>query len=157
MIVALLVALAAQDAWPRHTIDDSARGADGVRLADLDQDGDLDVVVPFEEGGLVRAYLRPADAKGTWPRVEVGAVPSPEDAVFADLDGDGSLEVVSCCEGGARQVFAHWRTEGTWTSTALPATDGVAWMFALPTPDGLVVGAKGEGTSITPTSAPGTG
>lgn len=30
--------------WARHTIDDSDRGADGVRVADVNGDGNMDVV-----------------------------------------------------------------------------------------------------------------
>src|SRR5687767_6653431 len=47
--------------WLRHTIDDSARGADGVRLADINGDGRLDIATGWEEAGLVadRADSRP--------------------------------------------------------------------------------------------------
>jgi hypothetical protein len=40
--------------------------------------------------------------------VTVGKAASPEDAVPVDLDGDRSLDVVSCCEGKTQSVFVHW-------------------------------------------------
>src|SRR5688572_11235539 len=84
--------LQAQGPWARHSIDRSSRGADGVRLADVNGDGRLDITTGWEEGGHVRVYLQPHhDAvKEVWPAVTVGHVKTPEDAVFADLDGDGS-------------------------------------------------------------------
>ena len=45
--------------WPRHVIDDSLVGADGVRLADVNGDGLLDVASGWEESGLTRVYLNP--------------------------------------------------------------------------------------------------
>ena len=51
---------AKQDApWRRHTIDGSSRGADGVRLADVNADGRPDIVTGWEEGGITRVYLNP--------------------------------------------------------------------------------------------------
>ena len=87
--------------WPRHVIDNTSRGADGVRLADVNGDGCQDIATGWEEGGVVRVYLNPgpAGAKMPWPAVEVGRVRSPEDAVFADVDGDGAVDVVSAYEG----------------------------------------------------------
>ena len=84
-----------------HTIDDSSYGADGMRLADVNADGNPDLVVPWEEGGLVRVYLHPGkeNVKNHWPMVTVGRVASPEDAVLVDLDQDGAMDVVSIFEG----------------------------------------------------------
>ena len=149
--------------WVRHTIDRSSRGADGVRLGDLNQDGLADVVTGWEEGGLVRVYLNPGAAKVVkpWPSVTVGRVNSPEDAVFVDLDGDGTLDVVSSCEGKTKSVFVHWAPkdrsrlleEDAWVTAAIPAVAGKeAWMYALPMQvDGargidLVIGSKGRGS-----------
>ena len=103
--------LSAQEgAWVRHTIDNSSRGADGVRFFDVNGDGLEDIATGWEEGGLIRAYLHPGRKKvtGAWPLVTVGRVKSPEDAVFCDLDRDGFVDVVSCCEGRNRKVFVHW-------------------------------------------------
>ncbi len=86
--------------WERHTIDNSSRGADGVRLVDVNDDGLADITTGWEEGGVIRVYLNPgpAEAKKAWPAVTVGQVKSPEDAVFADLDGDGAVDVITCEE-----------------------------------------------------------
>lgn len=96
--------------WKRHIIDNSARGADGVRLADVNGDGRPDITTGWEQGGTVRAYLNPGPSKSKekWPGVTVGEAPNVEDAVFADLDGDGAVDVVSSCEGETRTHFVHW-------------------------------------------------
>ena len=149
-------------AWERHTIDDASRGADGVRLADLDGDGRLDIATGWEEGGQIRVCRNPGPAhvRKRWPAVTVGQVGSPEDAVFVDLDDDGALDVVSCCEGKTRGLFVHWNSSsplesGTWRTEPIPFAAGPrSWMYALPMQvDGrrgvdLVVGAKGEGAAI---------
>ena len=151
--------------WKRHTIDDSSRGADGVRLADVNGDGLMDIATGWEEGGVIRVYLNPGPAKAssTWPAVTVGKVKSAEDAVFADLDGDGQFDVVSCCEGDTRTIFVHWAprqkseylTEKSWTTAAIPCTaKQQMWMFAVPiqidgrTGTDLVVGSKGSSATI---------
>jgi hypothetical protein len=145
--------------WQRHVIDNSSRGADGVRLADVNGDGLLDFATGWEEGGVVRVYVNPGPkaAKAPWPAVTVGAVKSPEDAVLVDLDGDGAMDVVSSCEGKTRTAYVHWApTERkdylnptAWRAEPIPATvDQHLWMYALPFHvDGqrgvdLVIGSK---------------
>ena len=65
--------------WKRHIIDNTSRGADGVRLADVNGDSRPDIVTGWEEGGVVRVYFHPGNAKAKepWPHVEVGRVKSP--------------------------------------------------------------------------------
>lgn len=128
--------------WVRHTIDDSSEGADGVRLSDVNGDGYSDIVTGWEEGGSIRVYLHPgSDAvRSRWPKVIVGNVPSPEDAVFADLDGDGVSDVISSTEGRDRSVYVHWAPEpsrmlesNAWETAFLSAgRQKMRWMFALP-------------------------
>ncbi len=151
--------------WKRHTIDDSSRGADGVRLADANGDGLPDVATPWEEGGLVRVAINPGPARSRepWPAVTVGRVGSPEDAVLVDLDGDGAMDVVSASEGRTQRISVHWAPrereryleESAWRTEPLPASlGGQRWMFTVPVQvDGrrgvdLVAGSKGAGASI---------
>lgn len=151
--------------WKRHIIDDSSKGADGVKLGDLNGDGLPDIVTGWEEGGEVRVYLHPGprQTRQPWPRVTVGKVASPEDAIFADLDGDGRLEVISCTEGKTRAVFWH-RFRGDaeellkperWNTVAFPATsNSQQWMQAVAMDlDGehgvdLMLASKGENATV---------
>ncbi len=154
--------------WRMHTIDGSTKtrkGADGVRLGDANGDGLLDTVTGWEEGHAIRVCLNPGGTKVTqpWPAVTVGEVTSAEDAVFADLDGDGNLDVVSCTEGRTKTVYFHWAPKVSddyldsraWRTVAVPATEKKqAWMFALPMDiDGvngidLILGSKGKGGTV---------
>src|SRR5688572_23677222 len=98
-------------AWTMHAIDREGRGADGTKLADINGDGWLDITTGWEEQGETRLYLNPGPqgaVKNPWPKVVVGKTPSSEDAVFADLDGDGSLDIISATEGSSCRVFIHW-------------------------------------------------
>lgn len=145
--------------WVRHAVDDTSDGADGVRLMDVNGDGLMDITTAWEEGGVVRVYINPGPtkAKDKWPAVTVGKVSNGEDAVFADLDNDGAIDVVSSCEGKTMCVFAHWAPkdrsklldESAWTTEPFPVTKGMTrWMYCLPMQiDGkagvdLVVGSK---------------
>ncbi len=129
--------------WERHIIDDSSRGADGVRLADVNGDGLEDIATGWEEGGRVRVYLNPGAGRSRqpWPAVTVGAVGSPEDAVFADLDGDGAWDVLSSTEGDEQTLYVHWAPAeperyldaSAWATEAIPASRNLTrWMFVLP-------------------------
>lgn len=159
------VALAPGTPWARHVIDASSRGADGIKTGDLNGDGRPDLVTGWEEGGVVRAYLHPGAARvrSPWPAVTVGEVTDAEDAVFADLDGDGRLEVISATEGRTRTVYWHRPPPAGadlleprgWRTTAFPALAGrQPWMQLLALQlDGehgvdLVVAAKGAGSPL---------
>ncbi|MFH5804480.1 FG-GAP repeat domain-containing protein [Alienimonas sp. DA493] len=161
LFAAVLAALPAGAApWPRHVIDAASRGADGVRVADVDGDGRRDVVTGWEEGGTVRVAFGPPDerVRDPWSSVTVGRVGSPEDAVAVDLDGDGRLEVLSCSEGRTRRLSVHScsgdpRIEASWTTTPLGDSTGrQQYMFALPWPKehggGAIVAGKGQGAAV---------
>jgi hypothetical protein len=147
--------------WHRHTVDNSSSGADGVRLADANNDGLMDITTGWEEGGFTKVYLHPGyeHVRKNWPSVIVGNTPSVEDAVFADLDEDGAMDVISSTEGKSRKVFINWAprnphyflSANAWNSEVVPASEGVTqWMFAEPAQlDGkngldIIAGSKGS-------------
>lgn len=160
-----VAAMPSPGAWKRHVIDDASRGADGVRLADANGDGLPDIATGWEQGGLVRVCLNPGprEACERWPAVTVGRVADVEDAVLADLDSDGAVDVVSCCEGQTRTMFVHWAPAPrdryldptAWhTEPLLASSKLMRWMFALPLqvdgrhgPD-LIAGGKDAGAAV---------
>ena len=148
--------------WTRHTIDSSSLGADGVRAADVNGDGALDLVTSWEQGGLTRVYLADRSTVGNaaWKSITAGKSPDGEDAVFFDADGDGDLDIISSAEGSSRRIQVHWAPtvdnytrESEWRTETLYA-DGSQWMFAVPMDVDrrrgldLVVGGKNERASI---------
>ena len=157
--------LAQHRVWERHAIDTSSSGADGVRIADINNDQLMDIVTGWEEGGLTKVYLHPGNdqVRQLWPSVVVGQTPSVEDAVFVDLDDNGVMDVVSSTEGKNNKIYVHWAPGHTedyleaaeWRTQVLPASDGLMqWMFACPAQiDGhygidLVAGAKNREAAI---------
>lgn len=153
--------------WTRHTVANISQGADGVRLIDANHDGLLDIVTPWEEGGKISVSLHPGleKVRQPWPTKIIADVPSPEDAVWADLDGDGKFEVITCAEGKERSVWVHWNTSGgplgEWRSEPFPQLkDTEMWMYCTPAQvDGLdgvdlIVGSKGQNGSISWLQAP---
>lgn len=121
---------AGANAWMLHTIDKKFSGADGIDLFDLDEDGDLDAVVSWEEDGRIMFYKNPGpkDARHRWPRTDISGgldTKKIEDARFADFDGDGHVDaVVSATETHNKKVGIHWLTDRqeftkkeSWTGT----------------------------------------
>ena len=151
--------------WNRHSIDNSSKGADGVRLADVNQDGRMDITTGWEEENLTKIYLHPGypRVKSPWPVISLGSTPNVEDAVFIDLDQDGLMDVISCCEGSTESIFIHWAPKDrkvyinpkAWKSQVLPASKLVMkWMFCYPLQvegrDGidLIAGGKGNNAAV---------
>ena len=156
---------AQEQIWNRHVIDSALTGADGVRLADVNGDNLMDIATGWEEGGYTKVYLHPGPSlvRKKWPSVIVGRTPSVEDAVFADLNDDGAIDVVSSTEGKNKKIYLNWAPKdpvdyldsSKWNTQVLPASDGLMqWMFALPVDlDGkngidIIAGAKNREAKI---------
>jgi VCBS repeat protein len=81
-------------AWTVHTI---ATGADGPRMAtaaDVDRDGDADVVAVVDGAGALAWYDNAAGDGSTWTAHTITtALSSPYTLITADVDGDGDPDV----------------------------------------------------------------
>jgi len=167
----------AEETWIRHAIDPAdplahRTGADGAKTGDLDGDGRLDLVTGWEEGGKVRVALHPGPEKvrDPWPTLTVGKVRSPEDAILADLDGDGRPDVVSACEGKERRLYLHWAPpapasvtdESAWITRSFDHPSLQQWWMQLLARDldrdgdlDLIAASKNAGGSVTWLENPG--
>ncbi|WP_442482864.1 choice-of-anchor D domain-containing protein [Aeoliella sp. SH292] len=94
-----------QIVWIRHNsggswsspinIANSANGINGPvfpQVADIDGDGDMDVVVPLAEAGQIRAY---SNSGGSFSLLDSITFTAPRNAFIADIDGNGTLDIVA--------------------------------------------------------------
>ncbi|MFK7915104.1 MAG: FG-GAP repeat domain-containing protein [Pseudomonadales bacterium] len=155
--------------WAEHRIDDQGiggvaiRGGDGLKLADFDRDGRLDVVSVHEDSH----HLRIAYATGTvdqWQHITVAqgrSVGAIEDVVVGDLNSDGWPDLVAACEDAHLVYFQNpGLREAPWPRLIPSATQGRgSWLqvaVADMTDDGKleVIGAnKGFADVVTPGKA----
>lgn len=94
----------AEGYWNMHVVDSSANGADSLDVADLDGDGDQDLVAGWQQSGLVRLYenLGRSDGRQIWKTVDIAgglAYMGLEDVSFADFDRDGRRESILTAVG----------------------------------------------------------
>jgi hypothetical protein len=75
-------------------IDSNADGAFSVIAADIDGDGDMDVVSASDFSGL--AWYENLDGNGNFSTTKIidNTIPNSRSVVAADMDGDGDLDVV---------------------------------------------------------------
>jgi hypothetical protein len=89
-----------ESGWRCNVIqpDPKDHGPDGFNYNDWDGDGDLDVLVNFEEGGFSRLYFNPAKEKirGLWTDfIEFKNHGKCEDSGMGDLDDDGEIDYIA--------------------------------------------------------------
>ncbi|MEP6274930.1 VCBS repeat-containing protein, partial [Hyphomonas sp.] len=93
--------------WREHLIDDeqtnggiAIRGGDGLAMADIDQDGHIDIVSVHEDSNHLRIAFG-TDDPDVWENVTIAegeTVAAIEDVAIGDLNGDGWLDLVAACE-----------------------------------------------------------
>ncbi|MEW5987775.1 MAG: FG-GAP-like repeat-containing protein, partial [Chloroflexota bacterium] len=103
--------------WTKVTIDAAFDGAVSGRAADVDADGDLDVVGAANSGDEV-AWWQNVDGSGLiWLKYTVAAgFNGAQSVAVGDLDGDGRLDIVAA---------ARWVNQITWYQNV--TGDGVIW------------------------------
>lgn len=109
--------------WIRHKVGEVPKWVDRAELADVDGDGRLDVVVSVENGATSGAgtywFQAPLDpVTQTWARRTIAIQGSTNSMSVADVDGNGSIEVVTGEHKGQLRVRIWRSADGgqTWAN-----------------------------------------
>jgi FG-GAP-like repeat len=123
--------LVPEEPWVPHTIHRGPNGADGLDAADVNGDGLLDLTSGWEQAGLVTVSYHPGPGavREPWPTVVAATgLSSVEDAVFADVDGDGKLDII-CATEGKRIAVLFQNSPSSWTRVFVAAATSMQrWM-----------------------------
>ncbi|MEM1178903.1 MAG: FG-GAP-like repeat-containing protein [Acidobacteriota bacterium] len=104
--------------WTEHLVDDDSNEAWDVHAADLDEDGDLDLLVaartetpPNPQGAVVMWDNENGDGS-VWTRYDVdGALSTPQGVFTGDIDGDGRVDVLTATGGDRVSWFENTSTQ----------------------------------------------
>ena len=83
--------------WQSHVLFNTKNNPDRNRLADINGDGRLDVIIGYEAistSGTVAWYEAGADVTQLWQEHIISNVTGPMSLDVADMDGDGDIDVV---------------------------------------------------------------
>ena len=111
---------AADPTWTATDIATSAAGANSVFAADMDGDGDMDIVSSSANDNTIAWYENDGNANPTWAAADIATSANSARSVFvADMDGDGDMDIISASYND--NTIAWYENNGaanpTWTAT----------------------------------------
>ncbi|MFC1735105.1 FG-GAP repeat domain-containing protein [Candidatus Hydrogenedentota bacterium] len=93
--------------WTKHIVDDISGKSSSTYGADIDADGDLDILVTGAEGNYVRLWKNATGEGAEWTRHDIDADFEYAHSVYScDVDGDGNLDVLGAARDG--DEIAWW-------------------------------------------------
>ena len=122
---------------PTFTATDIATSADGalsVFAADMDGDGDMDILSASYSDDTIAWYENDGNANPTWTAADIATSADGAYSVFAaDMDGDGDMDIVSASYDD--DTIAWYENDGnanpTWTAADIATSaDGATSVFA---------------------------
>ena len=99
------------DSWVKHVISSQFYGATSVYAADLDSDGDLDVIGAADTAGEVAWWRNDGGSPVSWLQQTIATIPGAWPLAIVDVDGDGDDDVVAA----GRQEVRWYRNDGRMT------------------------------------------
>ena len=125
---------AADPTWSAANIATNANGAYSVFAADMDNDGDMDIVSASINDDTIAWYENDGSPNPTWSAVNIATNADGARSVFvADLDNDGDMDIVSASEYD--DTIAWYENDGaanpSWTAVDIATSaDGAKSVFA---------------------------
>ena len=106
-------------------IDASAAQVRGIHVADIDNDGDLDIVSAFYVDGTIAWYENDGNSNPNYTKNIVSTnAPGANDIYVADMDGDGDLDIISGNVGD--DTISLFKNDGaadpSWTAANIANT-----------------------------------
>ena len=87
---------AADPSWSASNIDTNAEGAQDVHVADIDNDGDMDIISASATDNTIAWYENNGAADPSWSASDITTSANGARSVFAaDIDSDGDLDIIS--------------------------------------------------------------
>ena len=109
---------AADPSWTAADIATSADGAHCVYVADMDGDGDLDIVSASFYDDTIAWYENDGAADPSWTAADIAtSADGAEEVYVADMDGDGDLDIVSASWNDDTIAWYEQTATGTWSNT----------------------------------------
>ncbi|MCK4613717.1 MAG: VCBS repeat-containing protein, partial [Thermoplasmata archaeon] len=110
------------DTWTRNEVGQCIDSIEELKLADIDNDGDLDIA-STDQNNDVYIWRNENPFSGTWDSQKVGTMGDNGNYVcFGDLDFDGDLDLVSI--GKDRKIYL-WENDGSpWDGSWIDYTPG---------------------------------
>ena len=122
---------AADPSWSASDIATSADNAMSVFVADMDNDGDMDIVSASSGDDAIAWYENNGNADPSWSAADIAtSANDPYDVYVADMDNDGDMDIVSA--SAADNTIAWYENDGaadpSWSAadiatSALSAVD----------------------------------
>jgi hypothetical protein len=105
--------------WQKHLICDNFEQGFEAVAADLDGDGQMEVVATaWGPTGQIALFKHGGDPCGPWSKQLLKANwVNANTVIIADLDGDGRLDIAAAAERGSNEV-RWWRNEDAQSATA---------------------------------------
>jgi len=111
------------DATAKASAGSPVSNASGVWAADIEMDGDIDIVVGATIGS---PFVLRNNGDGTWRRTDpFTGVTAVRGFAWADLDQDADPDAMFVDDAGLVQVFTNRQAGQFAVATAIPATSGV--------------------------------